>query len=213
MGSNVVPHANSFVGGVFRPRMVPSGTVVSSAASAESAWNPTDKAAEITLSESNRLATAGPGPGACAVRGSGGQDAATANAYFEVQCVSTTYNCFGISKNTAPTSSPHTASADGYFLNYDGKKIRQSVTAVYGSAPATGNIIGVLLKNGALYIAINNVWQGGGDPVAETGAAYAGITGVFYPTAVLDANGDKARIRTITSQFSYTPPSGSSQWG
>lgn len=173
------------------------------------AWNPADKSAYIVLSETDRLATSDTGnPGWAVVRAEIDESAATADHYFEVEvAVLGSGWMVGVGKAGVGFTS-----ADFYAIAGTGVKWNSGSGTAYGSAPTTSDVIGVLLKNGKIYFAINNTWQGGGDPVAETGAAFTGLTGDFFPMAVMDPVGMALRLCVTGWQLNYTPPTGSAPW-
>lgn len=71
-----------------------------------------------------------------------------------------------------------------------------------------GGVAMIAHRNGKLWLGLNGVWFNLGDPAADTGAVYMGLTGPLFPfcgigstTPVIDANfGQRA--------FAYTPPAG-----
>lgn len=178
------------------------------------AWNPSDKNSFILLSESDRLATVDAGnPGWAGVRGEIDHDAATANHVFQVVVATVgTDFMFGIATASAPLTSAHVSADAWWYHGNTGNKYHNGTGSAYGAALTNGDIATFLLKNGALYVAINDVWQGGADPIAETGAMFTGLTGDMFPMVLLDTVAMAARLGVTGWQLSYTLPTGSAPW-
>ena len=178
-------------------------------------WDPLYKRDPyIVLSESDRLATVSTNPGWSAVRATISRPATTASHYFEVEVVDLSAGWMvGVANSAAPLPSPHvTPDAWFYWIN-PGWTYHNGVGSAYGGTAGTGDVVGVLLKNGKVYISINGSWQGGGDPVAETGEAFSGLTGDLYPFLLLDGiSTDGGRLSMTSAQLASAPPSGSSAW-
>jgi len=89
-----------------------------------------------------------------------------------------------------------------------GLKYNENTSASYGNTYTNGDVIGCALDldNGKVYWSKNGTFQGSGDPVAGTNAAYTGLTGSWMPEATQNAGvtawnfGQRA--------FAYTAPSG-----
>lgn len=177
-------------------------------------WNPADKAALINLSESNRLATSDiTNPGWQGVRAIDGKSAATANHYFEVEVTAIAAGYMvGVATAGAVIAGTHTDPNAWFYHCNTGDAYTNGTPTAYGSTVSVNDIVGVLLKNGKLYFSINGTWQGGADPVAETGAAFTGLTGTLYPILLLDTGTDSGRSRLTSGQFAGTPPTGSGAW-
>ena len=97
----------------------------------------------------------------------------------------------------------------------DGSKRHNGVNTAYGATWTTNDVIGVLLKNGKLYFRKNGTWQGGGDPGAETGEAFSGLTGDLYPAASLYRSTSPPHVLTArfkAADFSGSLPSGAAAW-
>lgn len=99
--------------------------------------------------------------------------------------------------------------SNSYSYRTDGFKYQDGqAPAAYGATWTNGNTIGVALDldNGRIFFAKNNVWQGGGDPVAGTGAAFNINAVAQYPGVTLNGGASTATI--AFSSFTYTPPTG-----
>lgn len=181
-------------------------------------WNPSDKSADLTLSGSNLIATRNTGTYAYrAVRATVGKDY-TGNGYFEVVITAMEtggYIVVGIGTSSATLSNKvgYDANGWGYYGAEGGKKYTSNVATAYGTSFAQGDVIGVAFKNGKVWFAKNNTWNGA--PASDTGEAFSGITGTVFPMASLyDATApvDAVTGRFKTTAFSYSPPSGFSPW-
>lgn len=186
-------------------------------------WNPSDKSSDATLSNGNltvtRTSTAAEGGNQAGVRATYGYDAATANVYFEVKKDDGAgFIVCGVGNLSATIHQyvGNDANAWGCYQN-DGRKVTNASFTSYGVSWTTpNNILGVVLKNGKLYFAKDNVWMNSGDIAAETGFAFSGLTGTLYPMiSVASASFpvDTFTARFKSSDFTYSPPSGTSAWG
>lgn len=184
-------------------------------------WNPSDKSSDITLSGSNLVATHVTGSAAYrGVRATSSKDY-TSEGYFEIAITTMDaggYLVVGIGTSSASLTTFVGGDANGwgYYGAEGGKKTNSGSFVTYGSNFDQGNVIGIAFKNGKIWFAKNNTWNG--NPAAGTGEAFSGITGVLYPmvslydgTAPLPVDSVTARFKS--SAFSYSPPSGFSAWG
>ena len=187
-----------------------SGTVVT--------WDPSDKSADLTLSGSNLVATRNTGSSAYrAARATDGKDY-TSDGYFEIAITAMDTGGFitlGIATSSASLSGYVGSDAYGwgYYGAEGGKKLNSGVPTTYGSNFAQGDVIGVAFKNGKVWFAKNNTWNGA--PASDTGEAFSGITGTLFPMVSLyDAVApvDVITARFRASAFSYSPPRGFSAW-
>ncbi len=181
-------------------------------------WNPSDKSTDITLSSGNLTATRASGTTAYrGVRATSGK-ADTGKGYFEVYISameSGGYITLGI--GTASATLTGYVGSDAYGWGYygaeGGKKLNNGSLTAYGTNFAQTDVVGVAFNNGKIWFAKNNTWNG--DPAADTGAAFTGITGTVFPmVALYDASApvDAVVGRFKLSSFSYSPPSGFSAW-
>lgn len=176
-------------------------------------WNPLDKSADITLSSGNLYATKSGGSGYKGVRATKGIDIGSSNGYCEIVVSNAAFLLVGIAKASDPLTFPG-AGPDGWgYYGADGDKYNNSAGAAYGGSFSTGDIIQIAIKNGSVWFGKNNVWQAGGDPAANAGAAFTGLSGVVFPmlgcfTDTLDAG----LAHFSTASFTYSPPSGFAAW-
>lgn len=143
----------------------------------------------------------------------------TSSGYFEVQITAMEaggYIMVGIGKATAALNLHVGGDADGwgyYGSTGSPRKYNNNAYSSYGAAFAQGDVIGVAFKNGKVWFAKNNTWNG--SPTADTGEAFSGITGTVFPMVSLydgTAPVDSVTGRFKTANFSYSPPSGFSPW-
>jgi hypothetical protein len=183
-------------------------------------WNPLDKHADITLSSGDRQATKTTANATVSVRATYGIPH-TDNGYFEIfnggVSSASPFRLYGISTTSMPVSvwPGNDANSWGYY-EQTGQKATNNVLSAYGASFTLGDVIGVAFKNGKVWFAKNNVWQGGGDPAAGTGEAFSGIAGTIYPTASLyrtSPDPHQAGGEFRSADFYYSPPSGFSPWG
>jgi hypothetical protein len=201
-----------------RMRSPPSAAVVT--------LNPLDKSAKIALSSGNLIATKNTDDALVSVRATRSINAATENGYFEVVYTNAsgttsvgTFCVIGVSPSSTPTSSFPGSDANSWGYYQDtGEKVANAVQSAYGSAWKTpGQVIGVAVKNGSIWFALDGVWQNSGNPAAGTGAAFTGLTGAVFPTLALYKGGSppvhEMDFRATSAQFAYAPPSGFAAWG
>lgn len=184
-------------------------------------WDPAKTSQYLLLSNANFTATyqdRGGTTGGISTNGTLGRDAATANHYFEITFDLITSNkvesnagiALAGSQAAQGTYAPGTT-ADSYGVRgYDGLKMHTNVGVAYGSAFFSGDTIGVLLKNGKLYFRFRGTWVG--DPVAETGAAFTGLTGTYYPSGSGTYPTDAFTGRFSELDLIGTLPTGSKAW-
>jgi len=162
-------------------------------------WNPSDKAAGVTLSNGNL--TAAPSS-AVSVRST--ISVSTGKWYWEIKVDSGAVdNMWAIADATAninsyPGSDVH---AWAYFQSL-GRKYNNGSASSYGSAPAVNDVIGVALDadGGSVTFYLNNVTQG-----AIT------LTGVSAPYFAMYGSGGGSVQGTANfgaTALTYTPPSG-----
>lgn len=183
-------------------------------------WNsadatPPSSASGWVLSESDRLATWTEGLSRGGIRATQGRDVAATDLYFEVDVVSAPafdLLMVGLSALSELVQS-WWFGPDGYGYNHEGRTFNAGASlGFYGDAYGAGANIGFLIRNAALYIRLDGVWQGGADPDAETGAAYTGLVGTLYPSVATEGN-CSFRGRFDDGDFVYVKPLGAEAWG
>ncbi len=167
------------------------------------AWNPADKDATVTLSNTDH--TASTSTAAAGVRAVTGHS--SGHYYFEFQSTTPGGNgsLIGLGLITALMSFAGPNDSWGYFFG-DGRKINNpSGSGVYGPVSGVGDIIGVEYNNGDI-----TFWKNG----ASLGTAFTGVVGALYPMWCFYASGlHDAVINTGDTVFAYSLPSGASAWG
>lgn len=187
--------------------LLTSGTVVT--------WNPSDKNSNLSLSGGSLVVTLGSGGAWCALRATLGLSAVTANNYFEIVC-GDAQQIIGVANTSAPITSSNYIGIDANGWAYyasNGKSVHSAVQTTYGVSAVSGDVIGILLKNGKLYFRKNGTWMNGADPIAQTGYAFTGLTGSLYPAMSLFTGATSATARFSYSSFTGTLPAGTSSWG
>jgi len=102
-------------------------------------------------------------------------------------------------------------SADGWAYSDQGAKLNNSYTTGYGSAVTTTDVVGIAVRNGKIYFAVNNVWQGSADPVTESNPAFSNLLGDVAFCQSTNTGGSYAHTATWNfgqTGFTYTPPTG-----
>ena len=184
-------------------------------------WNPSDKSSLITLSGSDLVATrTGATDSYGTVRATLARPASsTGGYYFEVvvtNASSSIYVVIGVANASQSLSDYVGNSTYGWsYYQETGGKISSGTQTAYGASYTTGDVIGVLLKNGKLYFRKNGTWQNSADVAAETGAAFTGLTGDLYPAVSMFRSTSPVHVLTgrfKASAFSGSIPSGASAW-
>jgi hypothetical protein len=139
-------------------------------------WNPLDKGPSVSLSGGNLVAS---GSSINAVRSTIGKS--TGTAYWEVTPTAGLYSMIGVSDAVAPLNNyPGSDTHSWGYCSNDGT-LYYSSNSPFGSAYVDGDVIGIALNmnTGKLWISLNGVWQGAGNPVAGTNPA-ALVSGTLY---------------------------------
>lgn len=169
-------------------------------------WSGTYKSAGATLSNSNLRVTLAAG---------GWQNARGVNAlpnydcYWEVQCITAggAADYIGVINSGFTDFTQPGITAGVYRI--DGNKQGPGGSVAYGAAYTSGDVIGIAVKRstGSIWFRKNGVWQGGGDPVAGTNAAFTGVSFPLFPL-VGGINGSVFQARFSATDFGYSPPTG-----
>lgn len=191
---------------------------------ADVTWNPSDKGADVVLSNGNLDAAstaAAPWTGT-GVRATVGRSAG--KRYFEVYVVS----------NTSPDTSMHgLAKADWSLNSYPGNTATSLGTrqvadayvsgggvshvggAGFGGSDSAGVTImwALDLDAGKVWHGRNGTWRNSGNPGAGTGNSFAIPAGPWFPgMAIYGASYGTYRLRTKLADFVYPPPSSFVSW-
>jgi hypothetical protein len=110
----------------------------------------------------------------------------TGKWYWETVPVSgATPGIHGIGNDSVlPSQNPGQSTGSFGYYSVTGYKQTSGTDAAYGSTYTYGDVIGCAYDatNGKIYWSKNGVWQGGGDPVVGTNAAFTSVTNTpYYP--------------------------------
>lgn len=141
--------------------------------------------------------------------------------YFEflVSAIGSGVCTFGIAQSAANTNegvgvtaATTSRSASWGVLSSSGNKYHGSVSS-YGSSITTSDVIMVAVdfNTSSVWMGKNGTWFASGNPAANTGAAFTNLVGLIAPAVSLGGNAIIV-CRTKLGDFSYSPPSGFSQW-
>lgn len=182
------------------------------AANLESAvtWNPSDKGANISLSNGN-LDAAGGGGVWNSVRATVGHS--SGKRYFEIlMTVFTTHLIVGLADSSFVLSSFLGTSSNSIGLEDNGSNFASGWT-IPNNGPSIGSpyvwMFAVDMGAGKVWVGTNGTFSGTVDVSGNWGA---GLSGTAYP-AVASLDSTAGRIRGTTASFSYTPPTGYLSWG
>jgi SPRY domain len=173
-------------------------------------WNPSDKSANITLSNGNLTATAVAAAWK-SVRADQGK--AAGKWYFEVvmDVVVDTNQMIGIGTLSANINNFVGFDVYGYAYASDGGvKVHNYTFPAFGDTWGLNDVIGVAydLDAGKVWFSKNNVWQDSGDPAAGTNEAWSGLSGTFYPMFSPYANTCEGTAHFALADLVYSPPTG-----
>lgn len=182
-------------------------------------WNPSDKAASLTLSNSDRtVLKASANAVFAAVRSTLG---ASVKRYAEVHInegSTAPYITVGLANGSMPLSYAVGQDANGWsYYEQTGEKYTGGSLSAFGATYTNGDVIGVAYDpvGGNVWFAKNNTWQGSGDPAAGTNPAFSGLaSGLFLAVSLYYSNSPAHLItgRFLSADMSYSPPSGFSAW-
>lgn len=198
--------------------MLRRGMMAAAGAPSAVTWNPSDKDYRIALSGGNLVASRSDGSQLyTSVRATLARSAANVGGfYFEVVITTATiqnYVMVGVANTLQSLTSYIGNAANGWgYYEETGAKYTAGSSSAYGASYATGDVIGVLLKNGKLYFRKNGVWQNSADVDAETGAAFSGLSGNLFPAASLYNPSHILTGRFAADSFSGSIPSGAAAW-
>lgn len=176
-------------------------------------WNPSDKASNVSLTNSDL--TAGASSVAFgSVRATLGRS--SGKYYFEILCTTfgSTRTGLGDGAFSVSTYVGNSAKSAG-FVN--GANTNNGFTHSNAGAItlANGDILGFAVDGdaGKAWVSKNNVWQLSGDPAAGTGQWISWTPPItIYPATSVYETTVSFTLRTKTSQITGTIPSGFSQW-
>ena len=182
-------------------------------------WNPSDKHADIVLSNGNLTARIGSGDVGPyrAVRADVGK--ASGKWYWEVTIsIGTPYpgNNSPVGVATAEAvlqaTKPHPgADAASYGTNRIYKFHSGTGTSYGGDGYGSGDVVlgtALDLDNGKIWWSFNGAWMASGNPAAGTYPAYTGLAGTFYPMVGIWDTASPATVNFGATPFTYSPPTG-----
>ncbi len=185
------------------------------AATVYATWNPSDKNAGITLSNTNHTAA---GAANIAVRSQAPKS--SGKWYAEYTVTTAPGSVFAVADSSANLSSYPGADVHswGYVSSGAGNsKVHTNTFATYGASWTAADVIGVALDmdNFFVYFSKNGTYQNSGVPTSGasgTGAAYGSLTGALM-LMIGDFSGSfSGTVNCGDSAFITAPPSGYSAW-
>ena len=188
--------------------------------------SPIDKNSNFTLSDGNLTNSNGTNAQA-ACFGTIAFDASdTDGFYWEVDCDSFASTGFAVLiadeavNQTDISAAPTTQPAEGNLWAHRRYKDDSNggITGVgatgsfadYGPPAVNGNVIGYCVKNGKLFIAINNTWLESSNPATEANPAFSNLSGNLRVgvNRFTDTGTDVTTLNFGQTGFTYTPPTG-----
>ncbi|MFH0825297.1 MAG: DUF2163 domain-containing protein [Pseudomonadota bacterium] len=169
-------------------------------------WNPSDKNAAITLSETGNVLATATNTAWKSVRGENGKS--TGKWYFEVKILyAGVYQLVGVGTASASLSTFVGNDTHGWgYYAINGKKVYDTNTEVtYGATFTADDIVGVLVDfdDGSLTFYKNNVSQG---------VAFTGLSGPLFPMYSPYTLNNAGRIYSTAAALNYSPPAGATAW-
>lgn len=174
-------------------------------------FDPAQKAASITLSAGNLTATQTSG-GWNSVKGLASFAKTTGDYYFEILVNTNTSNNIIIGLANSGASLTAFCGSDvngwGYYGN-SGQIYTGGGNFPGGSSFTNGDIIMVAFKaaTGRMWFGKNGTWILSGNPAANTGTSFTGLTGALMPMISINSAGSVTAKFSLAS-FTYTPPVG-----
>ena len=172
-------------------------------------WNPSDKSADITLSNGDLTAKSTNSGHDCArtiLSESSGK------WYWEITADGSGSIGAGVGLGIASSSLSLAlgAGSNDYSYRSNGDKGNSNTWVAFGDTWEAGDIIGIAFDrdNGNVWFSKNGVWQAGGDPANGTGEAFSGINDTMFGMFSLYYTDDQLTANFGASAFSYTTPTG-----
>jgi hypothetical protein len=171
------------------------------------AWNPSDKNANVTLSNNNRTAESTSLSDYYNCRAV--WSVSSGKIYFELTRNRSGFGLHGGIATTAAPLSGQLGGANSWIYNESGDIAHNGTwNYSFGASWTSGDILGVAfdVDNSKIWFAINNVWQGSGDPANGTNPALTGVTGTIY--GIVSLYDEASTINDASGDATYSPPSG-----
>jgi hypothetical protein len=169
-------------------------------------WNPSDKAAGITLSGGDLVAYNSIEGAYRGVRATQGK--ASEKWYWEIAITNDTGGGHvALANASAVLTSVFGGDVNSYRWQPNGYSYYNGANKLYGFTYTDADIFmfAVDMDAGKIWVGKNGVWQG--DPVAGTGACYSGLTGILFPSWQ-GFNLDTVTAYFGASAFAYSVPAG-----
>ena len=169
-------------------------------------WNPSDKAAGITLSGGN-LTSAGTGSGVEMVRAT---VVLSGLKYWEITATTIGSSRTGFAKSAESLSNYMGTTTDSYGKAEDNVYWYNNTPSYTGTAIANGDTIMVAVNTstGNAWWGRNGTWDNSGNPATGANPAFTGISGSFYPAFQSGYSAATMTANFGATAFTYTPPSG-----
>jgi hypothetical protein len=157
---------------------------VTTASASTCAWNAADVDASLTLSNGNLTITSTAGGQRA---GRANKSISSGNYYYEFGTVVADGCQIGFGTSSASLMGYLGIDANGWGFGADGKKWNNNTGTAYGSTWNTGtHRIGIFAKSTAtnvfsIWVSVDGIVQGGGDPVAGTSPMFSGVSGPLFP--------------------------------
>lgn len=176
-------------------------------------WDAANKGANVVLSNNNLDASVTTA-GFQSTRSTIGKTSGKCYAEVTVTVSTATNIIIGLVNQTASMSTYAGNSANGRGGQNNGSNYVTGWTAGTGVSAYGNVVIGIAfdMSTGKGFIAVSNTWQGGSNPVTQTSPWVTGLTATVYIAGSLGTTGNTVRLGTQTSQFTYSPPSGYTQF-
>lgn len=173
-------------------------------------WNPSDKSADITLSNGDLTAKSTNNGHDCARTIF---SASSGKWYWEFTIdydSGSSGSVVGLGVAGSSLSSALGNGNDEFGYRSNGDKGNSYSFVPYGDTWTTGDIIGIALDrdNGKVWFSKNGTWQDSGDPANGTGEAYSGINDTMFGMFSLYFTDEQITANFGASAFSYTAPTG-----
>ena len=172
-------------------------------------WNPSDKHANITLSNGNLTAEVVTFNYFYGVRATNSK---TAGKWYWEETVDVDINrrCIGIGTINATLSPQVGYDVYGYGYRDDGKKWHNGSGVSFGATYTATDVIGVALDldNNKIWFSKNGNWQASGNPSDGTNEAFSLSPAAYFPMTSLGYTGDKDTVNFGASAFAHTVPTG-----
>ena len=142
----------------------------------------------------------------------GGTLGMTAGKWYFEDTVGGTYCNFQVGVHDALSALSTTTNYATY--GFDGRIRNGTTDTAYGNTIAAGDTVGIAIDmdSGKIWFSKNGTWQGSGDPVAGTNAAFTTLAGAtVIPFFTTYNNGTGTTTHDYNGgqrSFAYTPPSG-----